>query len=219
MTSETGDTVTLQQSRENFKSRLALGIISIIGGVLGWWASLRLFQDYVASLKDTDFIPSCNLSDVVSCAQNFGSSYGSLLGFSNTVIGLTLFVIPIVMGVFLLSKVSLPHWVLAGYSLGLLGAVALVSYLQWASFTQLLTLCLYCLLIWSVTIPLFWKTVAFTAEEWLKSKKAQIVKHSKSLTLVVTNWWLIAVVHLIFVLAFGELSVRAVTGLFAAIFQ
>lgn len=196
-----------------------LGIVSLIAGVLGWWASFRLFLDYTASLKDSSFVPSCDLSAVVSCMQNYGSSYGSLFGFSNTVIGLSLFLIPIVLGVLILARVKLPGWVYAGYSIGLLGAIVLISYLQFASFTELKTLCLYCLLIWSVTIPLFWASLSQSlSRRVLTDEPAPPTSFIGGIrTAVVGSWWLFALVHLIAVIAFGELTIGAFSGLISAI--
>lgn len=193
-----------------------LGIVSLIAGVLGWWASFRLFLDYTASLKDSSFVPSCDLSAVVSCMQNYGSNYGSIFGFSNTVIGLSLFLIPIVLGVLILARVQLPRWVYGGYSLGLFGGIILISYLQFASFTELKTLCLYCLLIWSVVIPLFWCSLGRT----LKPSDEDYGHRDTSRGLfgiVSSNWWLFALVHFAAVVVFGELSIGAFSGLISAI--
>lgn len=198
------------------RSLQVLGIVSIVAGVLGWWASFRLFLDYTATLKDDSFLPSCDISAVVSCTQNYSSSYGSLFGFSNTVIGLSLFTIPIVLGVLILARVELPGWVYAGYSIGLLGAIVLISYLQFESFTDLKTLCLYCLLIWSVTIPLFW--CSLTMDLGLSEEDYSHRDTSRGLFGIVSaNWWLFALVHLIAVVAFGELSIGAFSGLISAI--
>lgn len=202
------------------RGRIVLGVISLLAGVLGWWASLRLFLDYTESLKDTNFVPSCNLSAVVSCAQNYGSSYGSIFGFSNTVIGLSLFLIPMLMGVLYLANVRLPRWIQVGYSIGTFGAIVLISYLQWASFTQIGTLCLYCLLIWSVTIPLFWAVLGRTLAKADPEDRAPRASFLGGLSRAVSgNWWLFALVHLAAVLAFGELSIGALSGLIGALTQ
>lgn len=201
------------------RSLRVLGIVSIVAGVLGWWASFRLFLDYTATLKDDSFVPSCDISAVVSCTQNYGSSYGSLFGFSNTVIGLSLFTIPIVLGVLILARVKLPGWVYAGYSIGLLGAIVLISYLQFASFTDLKTLCLYCLLIWSVTIPLFWSSLSQSLSRRVPTDEpAPPTSFIGAIrTAIVGSWWLFALVHFIAVIAFGELTIGAFSGLISAI--
>lgn len=200
------------------RNLLALGIISILSGLLGWWASLRLFLDYTASLKDSSFVPSCDLSAVVSCMQNYGSSYGSIFGFSNTVIGLALFTIPIVIGVLILGRIKLPGWIYAGYSVGIFGGIALISYLQFASFTDLKTLCLYCLLIWTVTIPLFWVSLAVSLEHRFSTDDRTHRATGQGLFgIIASNWWLIALLHFSAVIVFGELSIGAFSGLISAI--
>jgi len=187
------------------RRRIVLGIISLVAGVLGWLASLRLFLDYTAGLKDSSYIPSCDLSAVVGCAKNYESAYGSLLGFSNTVLGFTLFTIPVIMGILILARVQLPRWVYSGYSFGLLGAVALITFLQCASFLDLKTLCIYCLLIWTVTIPLFWSSLSVSLYG---------PKGARGLyRIIVENWWLFALVHYAAVLAFGQIAIGAVTSL------
>jgi len=201
------------------RSLTVLGALSLIGGALGWWASLHLLMDYIDSLKDSSFVPSCNLSAVVNCAQNFSSGYGSIFGFSNTAIGLTLFTIPIVLGVLILSGMRFPQRIFLGYSFGLLGGIVLISYLQHASFFDLKTLCLYCLLIWSVTIPLFWASLSASL------RPAEVVldedgeEQSRGiLGIIAENWWLFALVHLAAVLAIGEFSIGAMSNLMGIIF-
>jgi len=201
------------------RSVTVLAVLSLVGGVLGWWASLHLLMDYIESLKDSSFVPSCNLSAVVSCAQNFSSAYGSIFGFSNTAIGLTLFTVPIVLGVLILSGIRFPRRIYLGYSFGLLGGIALISYLQHASFFELQTLCLYCLLIWSVTIPLFWASlsVSLRPSEIILDEDGE--EQSRGLLGVLTeNWWLFALVHLAAVLTVGEFTIGAVSNLVGILF-
>lgn len=201
------------------RRRLVLGIISLVAGVLGWLASLRLFLDYTAGLKDSSYIPSCDLSAVVGCAKNYESAYGSLLGFSNTVLGFTLFTIPVLMGILILARVQLPRWVYSGYSFGLVGAVALITFLQCASFLDLKTLCIYCLLIWTVTIPLFWSSLSVSLDLRLSPEdRAHRITSRGLYGIIVENWWLFALVHYAAVLAFGQLTIGAVTSLFEVLF-
>ena len=209
MSTPTGSIVVNQLTGSKPRRRTVLGVISLVAGVLGWLASLRLFLDYTSSLKDSSYIPSCDLSAVVGCAKNYGSAYGSLLGFSNTVLGFTLFAIPVFIGILLLARVQLPNWVLKGYSFGLLGGIALITFLQCASFLDLKTLCIYCLLIWTVTIPLFWSSLSVSLDT---------PKSPKLYRVIVENWWLFALVHYAAVLAFGQLTIGAVTSLFEVLF-
>lgn len=220
MTSAVEPTTAIPVDRRP-RSVTVLGVLSLVGGILGWWASLHLLIDYIASLKDSSFVPSCNLSAVVSCAQNFSSEYGSIFGFSNTAIGLTLFTIPIVLGILILSGIRFPRRIYLGYSFGLLGGIVLISYLQRASFFDLKTLCLYCLLIWSVTIPLFWSSLGISLRSSETLSEDELPQRSagrKLLDIIVENWWLLALVHLAIVLAIGEFSIGALSSLIGILF-
>jgi len=195
------------------KNGMIFGILSILGGLLGLYGSFRLFLDYVASLKTTDFLPSCDLSDTISCAANLESSYGALLGFSNTVLGLALFVVPVVIGVLVLSGIELPRWLGLANLGGNLGAVALVTYLQWASFTQLETLCIYCFVIWLAVLAIFWSSLGFVARQWMSPHRAG------GLPDFISGYWSILwLAHLLVILGWGELTIGAVSELLAAFF-
>lgn len=198
------NSISLPESPRSYRG---YGIVSVIAGILGWIASFILFTEYGESIKDKDHIVNCDLSATISCSQNFGSSFGSLFGFSNTVIGLSLFIVPIVIGVFLIAKVALPNWVRIGNIVGITAALGLTIYLQWASFTQLATLCIYCFLIWTAVISLFWGSFSI-----LTSRNGAT---SRVLQFLSSNWWILAIVHLVTLLIVGELHISAVSELLA----
>ena len=193
------------------RTHRSFGIISLLGGLLGWIASFILFNEYTASLRDSNHVTNCDLSSTISCSQNFGSSFGSLFGFSNTVLGLSLFIVPIVIGILLIAEVYLPQWVRIGNVAGIFLAVLLTSYLQWVSFTQLSTLCIYCFMIWTAVILLFWKSIAT-----IDSNSGFL---SRPLSFIASNWWGLAVLHFLVILGIGELTIRAVSELLSVIFS
>lgn len=203
----------LGATEETPNSNRSFGFLSILGGLLGLYGSFRLFLDYVASLNAANFVPSCDLSDTISCAANLESTYGSLLGFSNTALGLVLFVVPVVIGVLVLSGVELPRWLGLANLGGNLGAVALVTYLQWASFTQLETLCIYCLIIWLAVLAIFWSSLAFVARQWMSPHRA-----GGLLGFISSYWGILWLAHLLVILGWGELSIGAVSELLATFF-
>jgi len=195
------------------KASRSFGFLSILGGLLGLYGSFRLFLAYVTSLKVADFVPSCDLSATISCAANLESSYGALLGFSNTALGLALFVVPVVIGVLVLSGVELPRWLSLANLGGNLGAVALITYLQWASFTQLETLCIYCFVIWLAVLAIFWSSLAFVARQWMSPHRA-----GGLLSFISSYWGILWLAHLLVILGWGELSIGAVSELLATFF-
>lgn len=84
---------------------------------------------------------------------------GSVLGFSNPIIGLSAFAAPIAVGAALLSGARFAPWFWVLYQVGLLGGFILVSWLQYQSIFVLGTLCPWCMVVWVAMIPLWWNGI------------------------------------------------------------
>lgn len=134
-------------------------IMSILLGVVGWFASFELLTEYVKTLQNPQHIPNCNISVLVTCGPNMGSWQGSIFGFSNTILGVTAFVAPIAVGVALLAGAQFRAWFWMLYQVGLLGGFVLVCWLQYQSIFALGTLCPWCMVAWAVMIPLWWSGI------------------------------------------------------------
>jgi uncharacterized membrane protein len=147
-----------------------LAIFLIVTGGLGWWASFALTLDKFAVLADPDADLDCNFSLVVQCGANLDSAQGAAFGFPNPVIGLGGFVAPIAVGVGLLAGARFANWFWAVFNAGLAGALAFVIWLIGQSIFVLGTLCPWCMLVWSVTIPLFWVVTLRNAREGVFGK-------------------------------------------------
>lgn len=135
---------------------MAFALLTIALGALGWFASFELLTEYVKTLQNTDYVPNCSISVLVSCGPNMGSWQGSLLGFSNTILGVSAFVAPIAVGTALAAGARFRPWFWWLYQLGLLGGFLFVCWLAAQSIFVLHTLCPWCMVCWAVTIPLFW---------------------------------------------------------------
>lgn len=138
----------------------AYAIFSIVLGAIGWFASFELLTEYIKTLRSPDYVPNCAVSILVTCGPNMDSWQGSLLGFSNTILGVTGFVAPIAVGVALLAGARFAPWFWALYQVGLLCGFVLVCWLQVQSTFALGTLCPWCMVVWVVMIPLWWNGIA-----------------------------------------------------------
>lgn len=141
-----------QASRRPF----ALAIFLVVAGAAGWWAAFQLTLDKFAILENPNFIPSCNLSVLITCSTNLKSAQGSLFGFPNPLLGLAGFAAVIAVGVSLLAGARFARWYWVAFNVGIAGALAFVIFLIVTSIYFLGTLCPWCMLVWSATIPLFW---------------------------------------------------------------
>ena len=166
------------------KSR-RLGIALTLLGAVGWIAAFTLLTEYIHTLQDPSYDPSCNVSVLVTCGPNMASWQGSLFGFSNTILGVTGFVIPILVGIVLMTGAKLPRWFWIAMSVGHLAALSLVVWLFSQSVFVLGTLCPWCIVVWLVTIPLFFVVLTKSSKE---------VKPDSRITMFISDWFWVFIV-------------------------
>ncbi|WP_336031518.1 vitamin K epoxide reductase family protein [Geodermatophilus sp. FMUSA9-8] len=134
----------------------ATGWLLLAGGLLGLAASFVLAVEKYALLADPAYVPTCSLNPVLSCGSVMSSPQAELFGFPNPLLGVASFPVVVVTGALLLAGTRLPGWFWAGLQVGVTAAVALVHWLIVSSLYRIGALCPYCMVVWAVTIPLFW---------------------------------------------------------------
>lgn len=142
--------------KENtLKSGKALYIMLILSGIIGATATFILIMEKLAILKDAGHKTSCDLSPFISCGSVMASWQATLFGFPNQFIGVVAFTIVLLTAFLITLKVDLPkaYWVslYTGTTLGF----TLVVWLWSQSLYSIGALCLYCIAVWSVMIPLW----------------------------------------------------------------
>ena len=137
------------------KTPIALAIWLVIGGAIGFIAAFALTLDKFQVLEHPSSSLSCDLSVLVQCGKNLSSPEGSAFGFPNPVIGLAGFFAVIVVGMALLAGARFATWFWLVFNAGLVFAIGFVIFLITKSIFHLGTLCPWCMVVWSVTIPLF----------------------------------------------------------------
>ena len=127
----------------------------VAGGLVGLAASLVLTVEKFAVLADPDHVPSCSINPILSCGSIMASPQAEAFGFPNPLLGIVGFTIVVVTGVVLLAGVTLPRWYWVGLQTGTTFGVVFVHWLAFQSLYRIGALCLYCMVVWAVTIPLF----------------------------------------------------------------
>jgi uncharacterized membrane protein len=134
--------------------RRASAIWVLIAGALGLTAAMTLTIEKVELLIDPAYVPSCSINPVLSCGSVMVTPQASAFGFPNSLIGIVAFTVVLVTGVLAIAKVSLPRWYWAGLAIGTLLGAVFVHWLIFQSLYHIHALCPYCMVVWTVTIPL-----------------------------------------------------------------
>ncbi len=103
---------------------IALAILLIVTGAIGWYAAFALTLDKLAVLINPEADLDCNFSVIVQCGLNLWSWQGEILGFPNPIIGLAGFVTPIAVGVALLAGARFDRWFWLAFNAGVALAFA-----------------------------------------------------------------------------------------------
>jgi uncharacterized membrane protein len=176
--------------------------ILIVGGVLGLIAAFELTLEKVRVLADSAYVPACDLNPVLSCGSVIITPQAEVFGFPNPVMGLAGFSVVITIGVLLAGKVVLPRWVWLGLNAGALLGFAFVQWLVWQSLYSIGALCPWCMVVWTVTAPIF---VWVTSANLLSGRLATPASWGSAVSAIVglrgliLAAWYVAVLGLIFV--------------------
>jgi len=166
--------------------------ILVVGGIIGIFASIELIIQKIAVLSDPDFVPNCDINPILSCGSVISTEQASLFGFPNPVLGVIGFTIVIMFGALLFTGVELPRLMWLGLNFGALAGMVFVIWLVSQSLYAIGALCPWCMVVWSVTIPIFWQVTT----DNLASKKLSLGK-SLSEIIVTLKWILVAGSYLI----------------------
>lgn len=133
-------------------SRTLAGLL-VGAGALGLLAAMVLTIDRIRLLQDPAAELSCDLSPFIACGPVMQSRAGALLGFPNSLLGIIGFTALITTGMVALAGARLPRWYLRGLQVGVLLAAVFITWLQTQSLYVIGALCLWCMLVWAVTVP------------------------------------------------------------------
>jgi len=157
---------TADTGPRTFRPGRGLATFWIAAGAVAWTVSFLLYQEYIGQLSGADPLITCDISPLVTCGPNLLSPGGNLLGFSNSIIGMTLFLGPVFAGVSALAAPQgLRAWFWRVYGAFVLGGFALVHVFAYRSVFEYGSLCPWCMVVWLMTIPLFWSVLGWSLRE------------------------------------------------------
>lgn len=175
-----------------------MGWLMLIAGLVGLLAAIMLSIEYVNHLKNPHYVPVCNLNPIFSCSSVMSSAQAHLFGFPNEFIGIAGFGAVTALGIALLAGAAFKNWYWRLINIGVLLAVIFISWLQFETLYRIGALCIFCMITWVATIPLFWytslhnlKNGAIKPPKLLNGLSNFIIRHHADILL---SWFLLIVV-------------------------
>lgn len=166
--------------------------ILVVGGLIGIAASIELIIQKIAVLSNPNFVPNCDINPILSCGSVINTAQASLFGFPNPVLGVIGFTTVIMFGALLFARVELPRTMWLGLNFGALAGMFLVIWLVGQSLYVIGALCPWCMVVWAITIPIFWQVTT----DNLASKSLSFGTGLSEI-LVTLKWILVASSYLI----------------------
>lgn len=133
-----------------------LSFLLVIAGAIGLLASSILIVERIHLLEDPTYVPMCSIGDVLDCGSVMTTSQASAFGFPNAIIGIIGFSVVLTIGMAGLAGASFQGWFWAGLQIGVIFAIVFIHWLMYQTLFNIRALCLYCMVVWAATGPLFW---------------------------------------------------------------
>lgn len=138
-----------------------MAYILVAGGLVGLAAAAILTIEKFALLENPAHQLSCSINPVLSCGSIMLSDQASAFGFPNPILGLIGFSVVLTIGMALLAGAQFKRWFWLGLQVGSLLGIIFVHWLIYQSLYTIGALCIYCMLVWAVTWPIFWYTTLY----------------------------------------------------------
>jgi len=141
------------RSRGEFWNRAAAWVM-VIFGAIGLAASAILTIEKLELAADPNYRPSCSINPVMACSPVMSSWQAGVFGFPNPLMGIAGFAVVVTMGVGVLAGARYAKWMWIGMQTGVVLALVFVHWLIYSSLYDIGKLCIYCMVVWAVTIAL-----------------------------------------------------------------
>lgn len=150
-----------------FKPTLSktLPYILAAAGSIGAYCALVLSIDKIRLLENPNTHLSCSLDPILACGNVISSSQGHAFGFPNPFLGLMGYAAVATLGIALLAGATFKRWLWLAMEAGLVFALGFVHWLFYQSVYNIQNLCIYCMIVWTVTITAFWYVTLYNIDQ------------------------------------------------------
>lgn len=135
------------------------GVLMVILGAIGLIFSGVLLMEKLTMAADPDYTPTCTFNSVLACGSILDSRQAEVFVIPNPFLGLFGFTAVLVVGMAVLAKAQFAPWFWICFLAGTTLALIFIHWLAYESLWSLNALCPWCIVVWAVTIPIFWFTL------------------------------------------------------------
>jgi len=134
----------------------ALPWMLLIGGLIVAASSIALSVETYNHLKNPNYVPICNLNPILSCTAVAGSNQAHAFGIPNYFLGIAGYSAIAAIGAAMLAGAKFKRWFWQLIEAGVIFAFLFMTWLQFETLYRIGALCLFCMVLWVFTGPLFW---------------------------------------------------------------
>lgn len=178
------------------------GLVLLLGALVGWVASLELQVGKEFLLANPGASLACDVNPFISCGNVMMTWQSSALGIPNMAIGLGGFAIMGAIGALMAAGTALPPWCRWARLGGMAFAFGYVHFLATSTIFVIGALCPWCMVIWTVTAPMFFATLAHTIESGDLRIPAPLANLLRRWVVLTLGWYLLVLV--VIALAFRQ---------------
>lgn len=149
------------KDKQKWTLERALPWILLIGGAITVFAAIALSIEVFDRLKNPTYVPVCNLNPILSCTSVADSTQAHAFGFPNYFLGIAGYAAIATIGAAMLAgaKFKRLFWLLV--QAGVVFAFSFMTWLQFQTLYRIGALCLFCMVLWAMTGPIFWYTTLY----------------------------------------------------------
>jgi len=169
--------------------------ILTVGGLSGMIAMTWQASERIAMLKNPTAPLSCNLNPVIDCGSVLNDKLAALFGFPNAFIGMIVFGMLLLSGLFLLTGTKVTR---SYVSIVLILSTILIGFSAWffgVSLYVIEKICIFCLIGWIASTPIF----VYSLQQWLslsgKLEKLKSFITKNHLNIIVTVYLVMVILY------------------------
>lgn len=138
------------------KRSSAMAVYLLISGLGSWFAAFTLSREGYLLAK-SGITPSCDINPFFSCGNVMESWQATVLfNAPNQLYGVAGFMLVATVGAAMLAGATMRRWFWVAFTIGIFAAYAWLMWMFVQAVFVIGFLCLYCMVVWAIHIPMWW---------------------------------------------------------------